>query len=393
LSYQSDYSKQFSQELNLVAKRDRFNGVAGLYFFNEHETSVVYANLPAPGPNLQSLVEPDAYARSYAAFAQGTYHLFDTVGLTVGLRYTEDRKELDQYYTRNILSLGVPLPGYPFIDRTVRHFHAITPKFGVDWQVLPDVLLYATATRGFKSGGTNYAASTAAALSFAPEYIWSYETGAKTEWWDRRLRVNIAGFLYDYSNLQVQSFLGPGVSTIANAATAKIKGGELETALEPIPGLVLTANYSLLNARYSRFDAASVPTSLTPYVAGSPNLNPNGTYDASGNRLNAAPHDSVSASGQYSWNMAGGRPFLRAEYYWQSEVYYDPSNAPIVSQKAYGLASAFVGYDSDSKWGVHFFLKNLTDTHYLIFIATPTVVPAGVVAAPRTYGVQLSKSF
>jgi iron complex outermembrane recepter protein len=391
--YQADLSKQFSQELNLVAKRDHFDGVAGVYFFNEHEISEVYSDLPAPGPNLQNLVQPDAYARSYAAFAQGTYHLFDTVGLTAGARYTEDRKELNQYYSRNILSLGVPLPGYPFIDDVVRHFHATTPKFGVDWQATPDVLVYATATRGFKSGGTNYAASNAAALSFAPEYIWSYETGAKSEWLDHRLRVNLTGFLYDYSNLQVQSLLGPGVTTIANAATAKIKGAELETTVEPIPRLVLTANYSLLNARYTRFDAASVPASLTPYLAGSPNLNPNGTYDASGNRLSAAPHDSVSTSAQYGWNMSGGRPFLRAEYYWQSRAYYDPSNAPIMSQKAYGLANAFVGYDSDSKWSVHFFVKNLTDTHYLIFIAAITVVPSGVAAAPRTYGVQLTKSF
>lgn len=391
--YQADLSKQFSQELNLVAKRDHFDGVAGLYFFNEHEISEIYSDLPAPGPNLQNLVKPDAYARSYAAFAQGTYHLFDTVGLTAGVRYTEDRKELDQYYTRDVLSLGIPLHGFPFIDTSVRHFHATTPKFGIDWQALPDVLMYATATRGFKSGGTNYAASNAAALSFAPEYIWSYEAGAKTEWLDRRLRVNLTGFVYDYSNLQVQSLLGPGVTTIANAATAKIKGAELETTVEPIPRLVLTANYSLLDARYTRFDAASVPASLTPFLAGSPDLNPNGTFNATGDRLSAAPHDSASATAQYAWNMPGGKPFLRGEYYWQSRAYYDPSNAPIMSQKAYGLANAFAGFDSDSKWNVHFFVKNLTDTHYLIFIAAITVVPSGVAAAPRTYGVQLTKSF
>jgi iron complex outermembrane receptor protein len=393
LGYQSDFSKQFSQELNLVAKREHFDGVAGLYFFNEHETSLIYSKLPAPGPNLQNLTEPDAHARSYAAFAQGTYHLFDTVGLTVGVRYTQDRKQLDQFYTRNVLSLGVPLPGFPFIGTSVRHFHATTPKFGVEWQALPDMLVYATATRGFKSGGTNYAASNAAALSFSPEFIWSYEAGAKTEWLDHRLRLNLTGFLYDYSNLQVQALLGPGVTTIGNAATAKIKGAELETTVEPIPRLVLTANYSLLDARYTRFDNASVPGALKPYLIGSPNLNPDGTYDASGNRLSAAPRNSASASAQYGWSVSGGTPFLRAEYYWQSRVEYDPSNAPIMSQRAYSLINAFAGFDGDSKWGVHFFVKNLTDTHYLIFITANGQVPAGNAAAPRTYGVQLTKSF
>jgi iron complex outermembrane recepter protein len=393
LGYQSDYSKQFSQELNLIVKRERFNGVAGVYFFNEHETSLIFSKLPAPGPNVENMVQPDAYARSYAAFAQGTYHLFDTLGLTAGARYTEDRKELDQDYTRTVLSRGVTLPGFPFIGRSLNHFHATTPKFGVEWQALPDVLLYATATRGFKSGGTNYAATNSAALSFAPEYIWSYETGAKTEWLEHRLRVNLTGFVYDYSNLQVQALLGPGVTTIGNAATAKIKGAELETTVEPIPRLVLTANYSLLDARYVKFDNASIPGALKPYLVGSPDLNPNGTYNASDNRLSAAPRNSASASAQYGWKIPGGAPFLRAEYYWQSRVEYDPSNAAIMSQKAYSLVNAFAGFDSDSKWGVHFFVKNLADTHYLIFITANGQVPAGNAAAPRTYGVQLSKSF
>lgn len=391
---QADNSKQVSQELNLVANLNHFDGVAGLYYFNEHEVSLVSSALPAPGPNFQNAVTPDAHARSEAAFAQGTYHLFDTVGLTAGIRYTKERKELDQTYNRTSLASGAVLPGYPFLANTTRDFHALTPKFGVDWQVSADALLYASATRGFKSGGTNYAASNVAALSFAPEYIWSYESGLKTDWLERRLRLNLTGFHYDYTNLQVQSLLGPGVTTISNAATAKITGMELEATAKPIPQLVLTANYALLDAHYSDFRGASVPAILGPLLAGSPRLNANGTFDATGNRLNAAPHTSVSASGQYNWNILNGLAFLRAEYYWQSRTFYDPSNIQIMSQKPYGVTNVFLGYDNEeSKWGVHLFAKNVSDTHYLITIVANGVEPSAQAAAPRTFGVQLSKSY
>jgi len=391
---QADRSKQVSQELNLVANLDRFDGVAGLYYFNEHETSLVSSALPPPGPNFKSAVTPDAHARSEAAFAQGTYHLFDTVGLTAGIRYTKERKELDQKYNRTSLVTGASLPGFPFIANTTRDFHALTPKFGVQWQVSPDALLYASATRGFKSGGTNYAAANVAALSFAPEYIWSYESGLKSDWLGRRLRLNLTGFHYNYTDLQVQSLLGPGVTTISNAATAKITGMELEATAKPIPQLVLTANYSLLDAHYSNFKGASVPGVLMPFLLGSARLNANGTFNATGNRLNAAPRHSASASGQYNWSVASGVTFLRAEYYWQSRVFYDPSNAPVMSQKPYGVTNVFLGYDAErSKWGAHLFAKNVGNTPYLVSIIANGVAPDGQAGEPRTYGVQLWKAF
>jgi iron complex outermembrane receptor protein len=109
---QSDQSKQLSQELDLVVNLPKFDGVAGLYYFTEHEFSSLTSALPTPGPNFRNAVYPDAHARSEAAFAQGTYHPLEAVGIAAGVRYTTERKDLDQFYDRTSLVSGAPLPVY-----------------------------------------------------------------------------------------------------------------------------------------------------------------------------------------------------------------------------------------------------------------------------------------
>jgi iron complex outermembrane receptor protein len=398
----TDDSRQVSQEFNLTGHFDRFEGVLGLFYFKEHETSLINATTPpsaaTPAPRAIFLqVEPDAHARSQAVFAQGTYHFTDALSMTAGIRYTEDRKELDQVFSRSSLNPATPglvFPGFPFIANSTRNFAATTPKIGLEWQATPSALLYASATRGFKSGGTNYAASNTLALSFAPEKIWSYEAGAKTEWFDRRLRVNLSAFKYDYTDLQVQSLISPGVTSIGNAASATVRGLEIETTAKPTSGLLLTANYSLLDATYDRFTNAAVPTALIPYVAGSPRyIAATGTFDASGNRLNAAPKSSFSASAQFERPVASGNVFVRGEYYWQDRVYYDPSNVSIMSQPSYSLVNASIGYRSDQKWSIQLVGKNLADKQYLITVGANGLAPSGLAGSPRTIALQVSKAW
>ena len=398
---QFDRSRQFSQEFNLNVDVARFKGVAGLFYFHETENSIATVATPpsaitAPASAVYVVVTPLSKVRSLAAFAQGTYHITDTLGLTIGARYTEDRKSLQQSYVRT--SLNPATTGnllYNFQADVDRTFSAFTPKFGIDWQVAPTVLVYASATRGFKSGGTNYAAASIAALSFNPETIWSYEGGIKSDWFDRRLRVNLTGFKYDYKDLQVQQVLGPGNVAIANAATADVKGLEIEVTGKPAPGLTLGTNLAFLDARYGNFTRASVPGALRPYVAGDPRYSAaSGTFNASGNRLNAAPEFSLSASAQYDHDLGHGKAFLRSEFYHQSRVFYDPSNAAISGQKAYDTVNLSIGYnDANAGWGVQVVGKNVLQERYLITIAANGVVPGGIAAAPRTVAIQLSKSW
>lgn len=396
---QTDLSKQFSQELNLNLKFENLEAVIGGYYFREHETSTIQNSSPPSvvtpvARAVQTTVFPDSHVRSQAVFAQGTYHLTNTLGFTAGIRYTADRKELDQDFQRTSLApsnLGAVLPGFPLLINTERDFKAWTPKFGADWQADKDVLIYASITRGFKSGGTNFAGTNALTLSFNPEYIWSYEAGVKSEWLDNRLRVNLTGFYYDYTNLQVQSLIAPGVASIGNAASARAKGFELETIAKPRENLTLTFNYSLLDNEYSSFANSAVPAALRPFVASSPRYNAaSGTFDAAGYRLSGAPHSSVSASAQYDIPTTQGKFYVRAEYYWQSRVYYQPTNILIASQAPYGLTNLSLGYLDNDKWSMRIIAKNVSDTEYLINVASTSGGPAG---PPRTIALQFTKQW
>jgi iron complex outermembrane receptor protein len=390
---QYETSRQFSQEFDLNYNSSKFEGVAGVFYFHDHDSTIV--NSLNPVPNLLVYVSPQSRARSVAAFAQGTYHLTDKLNLTAGIRYTADKKGIDQYYNRSSLTTGVSAPGFPFVSSVSNDYHAFTPKFGIDYRITPTILVYASATRGYKSGGTNYAAATPAALTFRPETIWAYEGGFKSEFLDRRLRLNVAAFKYDYKDLQVQSLIGPGLVAIGNSATASIKGIEFETAAKPIRNLLLGFNYSILRAHYNTFTAASVPGALLAFVRADPRYNAaTGTFDATGNVMNAAPRSSYSASAQYDLPIGPGTAFVRGEYYHQTKVTYDPTNAAVFSQPAYHLINASLGFNTaDKKWGFQLVGKNLTYSHYLITIAANGQAPAGLAGAPRTFAVQLTRNW
>ncbi len=401
-AFQSDLSKQFTQEFNVNISTDRFKAVMGAYYFREHQLSTLINNTPpsvgtAANRANRTTTFPDARARSQALFVQGSFDITDTLSATAGIRYTDDRKHLDQNLDRvslNPATPGAPTPGFPFIASITRKFNAWTPKFGLDWQALPNVFAYGSVTRGYKSGGTNFAATGLLGLSFEPESLWSYEAGVKTDWFDRRLRLNVTGFIYDYKDLQVQSLLAPGVVAIGNATSAKVKGIEIETVAKPVAGLSFTLNYALLDSRYKSFTDSSVPSALIPYLTASPLYNPVArTYDATGNRLTAAPHSSISGSAQYEHPVGDGSVFIRGEYYRQSRAHYDPSNAAIMSQKPYDLINASIGYVDPDGWSLRLIGKNLSDTNYLITIAGNRVVPAGLAGTPRTFAVQFAKSW
>ena len=134
--FQSEDSSQFSQEFNLAGTYGDLEFVAGLYYLKERQESFNEAIGFVPGDEVYFVTAPDLTAESAAAFVQGTYHLPNGVGITLGGRYTKDKKRLDQTFTVydfDGTEVGPPL--FVFKADVSPDFSAFTPKVGIDWQI------------------------------------------------------------------------------------------------------------------------------------------------------------------------------------------------------------------------------------------------------------------
>lgn len=180
------------------------------------------------------------------------------------------------------------MPGaVTFPDHDKKTWDAVTPRFAIEY-VADNVLVYASATRGFKSGGFN---TVQLQPSFDPEFLWAYELGVKTSLFDRRARLALAGFYYDYDDIQLLVIPAGGVAGIfpivINAAEATIKGIDIELSARPFAGFATEVSMQFLDARFDNFDAID------------PN-NPLDDPDRSGGRLPQAPKYSTFVGAQYT---------------------------------------------------------------------------------------------
>ena len=402
LYYQStEDNRQLSQEFDLSYKGDRLNGVVGLYYFNDTDNPGSYVQIPpsvitpAAGAATHGAF-PDLTTHSAAGFAQGDYEIVSRLKAILGLRYTVETNSMQQDFTTTSLNparLGASPPGFPIRYYVSRRDHAVTPKFGFDFRAADDVSLYATATRGFKSGGFNGEATSAATAGYAPELIWSYEAGAKTEWLDHRLRLNLSAFYYNYTDLQVRQLLGPGNSVIGNAATAIVKGLELEAVAKPVRDLQISGNVSYLSAKYKDFPTAAIPGGFSAFVPDQHCVAGVCTINVSGNYLNDAPRYSGLVALDYSPQIGGHYVTAHVDLALRSRTYFDPSNVPISSQAGYSLLNANLGFGSgsggDKGWMLQPYVKNATNRKYYLTISGEGLVPGAIVGDPRTYGVRV----
>jgi iron complex outermembrane recepter protein len=382
-------ARQFSQEFRLTSGPDApFNWVAGLYYFNEkvtrEERFLVGTALPIAPPNFGGDVtfEQQAENISYAAFGQATFDFADIWELTLGARWTHDKRDVVQIARDNDV-VGAPPPGIPlgptgspYNVRAEETFSEPTWKVALAVEPIQDVRFYASYDRGYKAGAFPSAAQTPAqaARPLRSEILDNYEIGAKTTLMNGRLRFNAAAFLLDYTDLQVYELLG--LTLVTSNADAEVKGFEIETAAAINANLTIGGSYTSLNARY-KTDAVS-GTLILPYE---------------GNRLPRSPESQWTAYVDGEWDAFGGVLNARADYQWTDDFFFDPSNNPEVDVPAYGLVSAFLSWTSPDGLKVSVYGKNLTDEEYPVHIIKNAGIGFGVFGAPRNYGVALTKSF
>lgn len=387
-------SRALTQSLQLSpVGAARLSWIAGVEHFDERSGQNFDARLPLFGPPSLVRFGADSSAPGFiwssslrthavAAFVDGSFALSKSWTVAAGIRYSWEEKRAD--FLQTIIDPLGDLTGVPGTmlhpAQPGRGFGAWTPKVRVEYRPASRVLLYAAATRGFKSGGFNLMNT---GEVFQPEKIWSLESGIKATWLDNRLRTNAAAFCYDYRDLQVNQFSGV-TNLVTNAATSRVTGLEMEMVAAPVPWIQADLGMALLDARYHRYLMLDAN-------------NPQVTLDLSGNRMPHAPRATLIAGVEAELGVAGrGRLTLRGEARYQSLMYFDQLDTLELTQGGFALFNARAFFTpADARWNVALFGANLANKVYRQSIVRVDNVfgTEASFGAPRTFGIQLGTRF
>ncbi len=319
---------------------------------------------------------------SMAAFAQGTFDVSDRLSVTAGLRYTYEEKEYTLEHRRiDSGTFIVPLT-------TVRNsWNELTPMGSIQFQWTDDLMTYATISEGFKSGGFNGRPIVAALVeTFDPESVTSYEIGIKSEWFDRRLRLNAATFYMDYKDLQINDIsfsqnTGTLILRTDNIGSAEIQGLELEIQAVPMPGLDIGATLGYLD-----FDITSLDPTLQVQTV---NLNTKNVR---------TPEWSASTHLQYTWPWRDYGEFsVRGDWAFEDSSFSDIANTPSVIRKAHSIVNARISFEMPKNgWQLTLLGTNLTNKR-VINSGSSDLGAFGFTEAiynrPREWGVTIRKTF
>ncbi len=363
---------QFSQELRVQAAWGNFDVLLGGYYLHEDKRGalgLIRANI-----NRTIIIPNDDTADAFAAFGQARFRATEQLSLIAGLRYSYEEK-------KDFTSIGAIIGG-DFLHGldspaavTVfsrrddkKSWQDLSPRFVVQYDINDDANVFASASKAFKSGGWN---GLTASPSFNEEVLWSYEVGVRSEFMDRRLRLNATAFYYDYKDLQVTTTLN-GLTVTTNAASATTNGLEIEAIALPTPEWRINVSGAYLDAKYDNFlspfgicpanaTLAELASTCNGAAAGAARA-----FDLSGNTLANAPELKFTANSKYDLALSnGGTVTLFGQVVYQSKLYFTQFNEDIVGQSGFALADARISYDlPDNDWSIGFLVKNIFDKEY-----------------------------
>lgn len=313
--------KQFSQELRAAGKLvDSLDYVIGGYYY--HHSYDLLQNTRLFGSLLPNPQYATGTSTSYAAFGDFDWNFADRWRLSFGGRFTHDKKTFSNAF------LPVQIGGGS------KSFNKFTPKVGVDFRPTDDYMIYGSWSRGYRAGGFSNRAQTpvSSSLPFGPETVDSFEVGAKSAFFDRKLLFNIAAFYSKYSDLQ-QSTTIPGGSTgnqtvITNVGSARIKGIEIDFTAKPVPHLTLNGGLGLLKSHFRGF----VTQAPDPAYAATSGIFAN--FDYSAVRMIYSPKVTASINAEYKTQTSLGEAAFNIGYRYITPYDQQISNGGIVATTA-----------------------------------------------------------
>ena len=371
--------EQVTQELHLLGAHERLNWILGLYYFTEEGENT--NTLDFTVSNFRS--GGDFENESWAAFAQATWDITGTLHLTLGARQTEEEKSFrpDQVIFQNYfagISQVVP-PGNPLAALDAPFLQAgerilpylwkeidsseLTPMANLSWDATEDLMLYASYSEGFKSGGFTQRVFPPIVAGYTappgtpdidlipvydPEFVDVWELGFKLSGLDGQLRLNGAAFRTGYEDLQVQVFDSVAPVT-RNIGKATIDGVELELQAAPGKGWLVDASATWLDAGYDEIDSAN-------------------TLIGDDYAFERVPEYAASLGVSKEFDLDSlGFVTVRGDWSYRDATYNDAYNTPLLETDAYALIDASVRWqDRQRLWTVALSGLNLGDEEYLV---------------------------
>ena len=321
----------------------------------------------------------------FALFGEGTYAFNDSWALTLGLRWFQFESDTTDDFT------GFFFPRIPTLPPGVSDEDGVNPKVALSYKATDDVLLYATAAKGFRPGNANFPLPSTCDQSLidagltppgAPNYesdeLWSYEVGLKSSWLDNRLTANLAAFYMDWEDLQLVVSLGScgGIAGfITNADSARSVGGEFELVTRPVEGLDLSLAVAYIDAELSE-DSIVLNASK-------------------GDKLPHIPEWSARGSAQYGFPVFGNKEaFLRADIRYRDEMPLNLSGSSMTD--SFTQIDFRVGVEGEI-WGVALFGENVSNQDPNLSrggrLGTLALGAHVISLRPRTIGINVTASF
>jgi iron complex outermembrane receptor protein len=252
-----------------------------------------------------------------------TYPLAGQLSLIGGLRYEKEEQEFEDNLSNTRLDDS---------------WNELTPKIALEYRFTPAIMTYASASKGYRSGGFNFAATDPQYYSYDAEKLWSYEIGVKSAFLDNRLILNGSVYYMDITDMQVEEAVSPMESYVTNAAEATAKGIELEMTARVFDGLALMAGFGYTDIEFDDFKD----------VLG----------DYKGNENPFAPEYTFNIGAQYRHDSGF---YARADLIGYGKMYFDKAND--YSRDAYEIVNTKIGYEAED-FDIYLYAKNLFDKEY-----------------------------
>jgi iron complex outermembrane receptor protein len=361
---------QFSQEFQLLYEGDRLQGVAGVYYLDASASGQFDTILAAAGLTQGTTGGVDT--KSFAVFGDFSYDVTERLSLSVGARWTRDKKDA-AVFKANYLGIGSPITGRAvaplgiLTNYTAKEtFEEFTPRVSATYELTPDVNVYASYGRGFKSGGFDMRGDATATPStvngYDPEIVDSYEAGLKGALFDRRVRFTSAAFYTEYKGQQITTQrLNPAgtgvVSFVDNVGSSTIYGAEFEGQAQLTDRLSANVALGYTKAEFDKF-LSFVPNAAPPPVFVLADV-------ADQRQFQNTPKWTGNVSLAYEQPLSSGSLRLLGSMSFRSDSSMFETPFPQVDQKAYELYDVSLVYTSeDERFRVGLHGRNLTDKRY-----------------------------